>query len=99
MRPQRKPLPCLRCGKRPRVLPYTLCPKCREPGRKAASVRGWRTRRRRMPSGDRTEAFELPATGALPDLDALMAELDVAEAKALKAAASVKGVGGAPSRK
>jgi hypothetical protein len=81
----------------PKRPPPASCQRCR--GKHFGTIvrQSWKARRRRLELAG--EAARLPATGALPDLDRLMAELDVAEAKALKAAASVKGVGGAPSRK
>ena len=36
---------CMKCGLRPRCHTYTLCNICRQPQRRAASMKAWRTRK------------------------------------------------------
>lgn len=45
-RVERRPLTCVECGERPRVLPYTKCDTCRMPMYRARSQKSWRVRKK-----------------------------------------------------
>jgi hypothetical protein len=81
--PKRLPALCVDCRHRERYGRFLRCRVCQGPRFSEGSRRGWKPRCRNIEA--KRWAANQPADRKRPDLDALMADLDAPEAKAVKA--------------
>jgi hypothetical protein len=87
--PKRLPALCVNCRHRERYGRFLRCRVCQGPRFSAGSRKGWKPRRRNIEA--KAWAASQPADRKRPDLDALMADLDAPERKALQALENAKG--------
>jgi hypothetical protein len=87
--PKRLPALCVDCRRRERCGRFLRCRLCQGPRFSKGSRKGWEPRRRNI--GAKARAASQPADRKRPDLDALMADLDAPERKALQALENAKG--------